>query len=412
MIMWKARDVVRLLLGGDASVGAWRIVDVRASSGIRTTFARREKTVTIVFSPPGRQGFVATDAITVWMIGTPEGVEVARLVDDVARLVRERAPQIPRDRLIASLEDAARKLAPVAADSIDARPLRPAHVELRLNLACNQRCFFCNCDGFAPNVVPAGNEAIARAAQLGNGGATLVTITGGEPTLHHALVDVVRAARGGGVSAIGVQTNAVLLSEGDLAARLRDAGASELFVSLHSHQDDVSDAITGAAGTHVLTLRGIDAAIAAGLRVTVNFVINRMNVDEPPAYVRFVRDRFGGALDGRVFSFMAPVGAAKRNLGLIPRFSDALPPLRAALDDCLARGERVRVAGICGLPLCQLAGYEAICDEADNPSGVVLADDRVQPPACASCAHKSRCSGVWREYVTLHGDAELSPRGA
>jgi hypothetical protein len=85
-----------------------------------------------------------------------------------------------------------------------------------------------------------------------------------------------------------------------------------------------------------------------------------------------------------------------------------LPPLRAALDDCIARGEKVHVAGVCGLPLCVLRGYEAICDESKNPPKVALADDRVKPAACVSCVHVAKCSGVWRRYVEQYGEDEFT----
>jgi hypothetical protein len=148
------------------------------------------------------------------------------------------------------------------------------------------------------------------------------------------------------------QTNALALAEGDLAVRLAAAGARELFVSLHSRLAHISD---------------------------------------------------------RVFSFMSPVGAALHNLGLIPTMTSALPPPRAALDDCLAHHERVRVAGVCGLPPCLLRGYESICDEAENPPGIALSDDRAKPEVCRARAHDPRCSGVRRRCIELHGASELAP---
>ena len=289
------------------------------------------------------------------------------------------------------------------------RPLRSTDAELRLDLACNQACFFCNCDGAAPNVVTDGDAAIRAARHFGGQGIATLTITGGEPTLRRSLPDVARAAREAGVATVLVQTNAVMLADGDLAARLQDAGASVLFVSLHSSRPAVSDRITASPGTHALTLRGIDAALAAGLVVETNFVLSRMNLDEPLAYVRWLRARFEGRIARRVFSFVAPVGAELHNLALMPRLSEALPPLCEALDECLAKGEPVRVAGVCGVPLCTLPGYEHVSDEADNPPGVPLADDRTKPARCASCAHEARCSGFWKKYVELYGGDELVP---
>jgi hypothetical protein len=406
-----AKQVIHRLFG-DVALAGWTITDVRASSGIRVTLSRSGpdplREVVVVVRQTGQPGFFSSPRVSAMMIGTSTAGH-APLLDHLKRRMQSAVATFAEGELEAALDNAARRLLPVQATQVDARAHRPREVELRLNLACNQACFFCNCDGYAPNTIPVASQAIETARGLGGRGAESVVITGGEPTLNHALLDVARAARDGGVSRIMVQTNAVRLSEPGFASALRDAGVSTLFVSLHSSSAEVSDQITCSPGTHELTLRGIDEALASGLSVITNFVINALNVDEPPAYVAWQRERFGGKIAGRVFSFMAPVAAALNNLALIPRISDATPPLRAALDDCLRAKEWVRVAGVCGLPLCVLTGYEAISDESENPSGVPMAGDRVKPDGCQSCAHVAKCSGVWQEYVRIHGSDEFKP---
>ncbi len=364
------------------------------------------RALTFIVRPPGGPGFFTTKRATVSLLGAPEGAAERAFLHEVAARLRKHEADFGPGELEELLAHAVASLAPVVADKLASRSLRPTEAEIRLNLACNQRCFFCNCDGFAPNVVPARAAAIAAAEQLVREGATMITITGGEPTLNAALDDVARAARAAGALRVMVQTNAVALAGSNRAKEIHDAGADTLFVSLHSLDGQVSDRITGVPGTHALTLQGIDAALAAGLNVITNCVINRLNQNEPPEYVRGLRERWP-QLTGRVFSFMAPVAAALRNMEYMPRISDVLPPLRAALDDCIARGEMVRVAGVCGLPLCTLRGYEPVCDESANPVGVPVNADRVKPPGCAECVQAPRCSGVWRRYVEQHGDGEF-----
>ncbi len=405
------RDLARRLIG-DAPLGEWTIADVRASSGIRVTLARASaaepREAVVMFRSAGHPGFFTTPQISVALLGRSMPGH-ASLLEAVTARVQAALPAFAPGELEAALDRAAIALIPVPAERIVERSHRPREVELRLNLNCNQACFFCNCDGFAPNTVPVAPVAIASARRLGEQGVTSVVITGGEPTLHQVLFDVARAARDGGVPQIVVQTNAVRLSEPGFAASLRGAGVSTLFVSLHSHRDDISDQITCADGTHALTVAGIDAALEHGFSIITNFVVNALNMREPPSYVAWLRTRFGGRLSGRVFSFMAPVAAALRNLPLIPKMSDAMPPLRAALDDCRRAGEWVRVAGVCGVPLCLLRGYEDLSDERDNPLDVPLADDRTKLATCADCAHERRCSGIWKRYLERYGGDEFVP---
>jgi len=406
-----ARQVVQRLLG-EAPMAGWAISDVRASSGLRVTLSRPAdeslREAVVILRPAGQPGFFSTDRLSAMLLGASTS-EHRPLLTEVEDRVRRNSEGFSAGEIEAILEDAADRLVPVRATEMKERAQRPGEVEIRLNLVCNQACFFCNCDGFAPNVVPDASVAIESARQLGGRGVESAVITGGEPTLNHVLFDVARAARDGGVERIMVQTNGMKLADPGFAAALRDAGVTALFVSLHSQHAGVSDRITGVEGTHALTLRGIDAALDNGLSVITNFVINALNADEPPAYVAWLRARFAGRLSGRVFSFMAPVAAALRNLTLMPRIADALPPLRAALDDCARAGEWVRVAGVCGLPLCVLRGYEQFSDEAMNPLDRPLADDRMKPDTCNACTHVRRCSGVWKKYVEQYGSAEFVP---
>jgi hypothetical protein len=404
-----ARAVARQLMGGER-IGAWSLTDARYSSGLRLTLDPDSggRGLTLVVRPQGGPSFLTTKRASVSYIGVVESNAERDLLHELAIRVRANEATFGPGVLEEVLAHAAVSLAPVAAEGVEARALRPTEGEIRLNLVCNQRCFFCNCDGFAPNVVPARSAAVAAAEQLVRAGAKTITITGGEPTLNAALDDVARAARSAGAKRVMVQTNAVALAEPGRARALRDAGVDALFVSLHSLRPEVSDAITCTAGSHPLTLRGIDAALAEGMSVVTNLVINRLNQDEPPEYVRGLRARWP-QIASRVFSFMAPVAAALRNMEYMPRISEALPPLRAALGDCVAHDESVRVAGVCGLPLCMLPGYESLCDEAANPVGVALSADRTKLPACAECVHDSRCSGVWRRYVEAHGGSEFTP---
>ena len=345
-----ARAVVRRLLGGDR-IGAWHMTDARNSSGLRFTLSPDAggRPLQFVVRPPGGPSFLTTPRASVSLLGTADDEAERGLVREVgARLRRHEALFAPGE-LEALLAHAVVSLAPVAADRLEVRALRPTDAELRLNLVCNQKCFFCNCDGYAPNVVPARDAAVAAAAELVRQGARTITITGGEPTLNAALDDVARAARQAGASRVMVQTNAVELAAPGRARALRDAGVDALFVSLHSLAPDVSDRITGVPGTHALTLRGIDAGLAAGMQVITNCVINRCNQDEPPGYVRGLRARWP-QITCRVFSFMAPVAAALRNLEQMPRISEVLPPLRAALDDCAAHQEPCGSRGSAGFP--------------------------------------------------------------
>lgn len=288
--------------------------------------------------------------------------------------------------------------------------LRPGGVaELRLLLACNQRCYFCNCDENAPNLVRSAQEARAALERLRRSGADILVVTGGEPTLHSDLVPIVVRAKAAGFRRVTLQTNSMLLGEGSLAADLARAGLDGTFASLHGLRATSVDRITGTPGGFARTLRGIEATIAAGMQVTLNFVATRGNLGELPAFVPFAARRFGAGLEGIVLSFMSPVASGRRNLAQMPRLSAAGAAFRRALEAGSRLGVPVSVAGVCGLPLCQVPGFESRADEARNPPGVRVPDDRRLGAACGGCAHLGRCTGFWRDYLDRYGDTELRP---
>jgi cyclic pyranopterin phosphate synthase len=101
-------------------------------------------------------------------------------------------------------------------------------------------------------------------------GVRKVRLTGGEPTVRHGIVDLVKRVAGvPGIEQVVMTTNGHLLAE--LAVPLRDAGVSAVNVSLDTLDADRFHQLTS-RGDLARVLAGIDAAVAAGLRVKTNAV--------------------------------------------------------------------------------------------------------------------------------------------
>lgn len=286
------------------------------------------------------------------------------------------------------------------------RPGEAAVVEhtVRVNFHCNQACEFCFVSTHLP---PATDDAVRAVIAAAGREAAVLVLSGGEPTLNPRLVEYVRLARAAGVHTIELQSNATRLAERGLAAALAAAGLDRAMISLHGSTAETSDRITGAPGTFAATVRGIDALVATGIQVRLNFVFCQENRDDFPRFVALVAARWPRA--GIVFSFVGShTDVVPRTRALIPRFTDILPALHAGL--ARAGDAGLLVSGfdsMCGLPLCLVPDdrrddFLAGASDGDDGDG-----EFVRGPACAQCAATGRCYGVRRGYAELYGTGEL-----
>lgn len=278
---------------------------------------------------------------------------------------------------------------------------------IRVVFACNQACRFCFVSTHLPGVDDARIEAAIAAATEGD---RKVTLSGGEPTLHPRLLDFIRLAKSRSRHGVLLQTNAIRMGEREgYAAALREAGLDEVFVSLHGATATISDAVTETPGTFDATVRGLDALRDAGLNLQINFVICRKNAHELPAWVELLAERWPDAF-ANVSFVAASTDVVPRDRELVPRYAEVLPYLFEAMRIAAQRG--LSIGGfdsMCGVPLCLVPGdLEPFFALAAVPSDFD-GGEFVKPAPCTRCALASRCWGVRRGYLELHGASELSP---
>lgn len=163
----------------------------------------------------------------------------------------------------------------------------PRSVRLSLTDRCDLACIYCRPDRRDGYFAPEERLDLDAWKTMVNGlvraGVRRVRLTGGEPLLHPAIVDVVRFLGTLGLDDVALTTNATRLEK--LARPLRDAGLSRVNISLDTLDAERFGRMTR-GGDLAGVLRGVDAALAVGFEeIKLNAVVVR---DENDAEIEWL----------------------------------------------------------------------------------------------------------------------------
>ncbi|MFT5435365.1 MAG: hypothetical protein ACI9OJ_006082 [Myxococcota bacterium] len=291
------------------------------------------------------------------------------------------------------------------------REVSPREALIRLGFRCNQDCAFCWQDRDWPE--PPVEFYSTWLDEMAQSGTRRVSFSGGEPTIHRELLPLIRRAVGHAME-VEIQTNAVRLAKAGYAEKLVEAGASGLFVSFHSHIGETSDAMTRAPRTWARTVEGVGNALAAGMTVDLNCVVESRNYETLGDHARFIVSRFVTPhADNRparvIYSHPCEYHSIEEwRAGLVPL--DVLKPhLLEAVSVLDAANVPVEGIGTCGFPPCLLAEAPSLqrvfVRQAQSDSDV---SGRAFGKTCDECAMRPHCLGVRREYLEAHGERGLS----
>ncbi len=279
------------------------------------------------------------------------------------------------------------------ADAFD-RPI--TYLRVSVTDKCNLRCVYCMPESGLPwlqrdellryeEIV----EIVRAAARVG---VRTIRVTGGEPLVRrdlHRLIAGIAAVPG--IEDIALSTNAVLLEE-QLPDLLR-AGLRRVNVSLDTLREDRFFAIARRPGLDRV-LRGIDAAIAAGLApVKLNCVVMRgANDDEIGAFAELTRTR-------PIFVRFIEVMPVHENLGLQ---RDTYVSSDEILERVAAHGELRPVPGPPGNGPARYFSY-------DGAPGAVGVISPLSHDYCERC-NRVRLTADGRLRLCLFGDQHLDLR--
>lgn len=259
----------------------------------------------------------------------------------------------------------------------------PAATCLALHNACAQRCFFCAGPG---TVSVSDAERTPRSAAFAQlkarpPGVSRLLIGGNEPTLHPDFAALLAAARPAGFATVELMTNGAGLREH--APAWAAAGVVEVVVPLYGSAAAVHDDVCGVSCFEGV-VAGLDAAAAAGIRVSVHTLLLRRTLPGLGALAAWVSARWGGRLgvallrDKGSFAFAAEAPSFAEAVAAVAAIPAPIRPFGVGTPACLptAPGAPPLVADLYFRS--QLRGYG---------------------PGCEGCARRTGCGGVVAAYA-------------
>ncbi len=293
-------------------------------------------------------------------------------------------------------------------------------LDLKLHFYCTNNCRFC-VQAHKRNIFYKPKEEVFKELEDGRkDGAEELVLTGGEPTLHKDLPEIIEYARELGYKNIQLQTNGRLLASKRYFQKLVDAGLTEVSPALHGHRPELHDFLTRAKNSFKQTVKGILNAKDFGLRIVLNSVVTKPNFRYLPKMAElFVR------LDvySYQFAFVHAAGNAWYLFEqVVPRLSLAAPYIHKGLEI----GEEVGIISMAeAMPLCYMQGYERFVSELwympketaiwdatwkiEDYNKVRQVEGKAKAPWCKYCKFYPICEGTWKEYFAHYGFDELKP---
>ena len=292
-------------------------------------------------------------------------------------------------------------------------------VLLRATARCNQSCPFCS----APDNRTPSDQDVRRCVELVGRvyPGCMLSITGGEPTLRPAFLDEVRLAlEQPGIGHVQVQTNAVTFAGRLDPAALTQAPRLSFFTSLHALEPTLYDQCTASTGQLPRALAGITGLIQAGHRVTINCLVQALNLDHLEAYVRALPEKLPATSDNVVLHFsvlICPEVRPEARTYLV-RYSELAPRLEAAAGQAEDLGltvDSLRSSTHASMPACVL-GVEHRHLDPHRPhvrQGETGHEEMTLPwvkaARCRRCPEDPWCLGVPAAYARRFGLQELRP---
>lgn len=291
-------------------------------------------------------------------------------------------------------------------------------ITLHLTRRCNSRCRFCVTDPIGAREEVSLDEAEAFLHDNAGQGYEAFSVVGGEPTIYRRLPDLLDMARRYGYPMSQLFTNGRRLADRQYVESVVNKGARYFVISLHGPDAAVHDSLTDTPGSFVEAVEGIRNLKDLGQTVQTLSVVTAGNYHVLEAMAELLVSLDVDIID---IAGLCPHGLADVNWNEVRvAYTEMMTYVHDAVRTVLAAGREVVLEGF---PFCVVQPYEHLCFEYPAArqerlmyQGRLIPDydacintSKVHVEACASCAVRHVCGGVYLGYASTFGTRELAP---
>lgn len=268
---------------------------------------------------------------------------------------------------------------------------------------CNQKCIICSNPSNDREV--SFEDAKKEIDSLKRSGHTIVILTGGEPTLHPKLPEMIAYAVKNKILPL-VITNGQKISNIRYLKKLQKAGLQNLNLSIYSNIANIQHKLSKKKDSLHNIKKSLDNILKVGIYANINIVINKYNSNHLSKIVEWIITTYIN-INHFVFNNLdSCMNKVSENTEVIPSFNDFELELHRALKILEINEKTFRVERV---PLCYMTDYEYASTETrkivkNEVRTIFFLDERgeytnnqwkhQQSEVCAICFLKKICAGA------------------
>lgn len=299
---------------------------------------------------------------------------------------------------------------------------------------CNEDCVFCIMKGSEEKFPEMSLQEIKSIIKsfLKKGNNKSISLTGGEPTMRKDLPEIIEyACSFNSLSSISIITNGVCLADKNFVQRIVQADKQNKLtfcVSLHSHNQNISEEIVRRSKTFYKTIQGIQNIYLTRKRITIYQVITIHNYQFLKDFSIFLQKKFPN-IKNITFAYPFPQGDVIKNPWIFINFSKLKPYLLNALLWLEKNNYDISIASCGQMPLCVMSGFEekvinplifaekniigsigkSVFHEYTYGSQEFIQEYKNKSHECEHCLLNNYCQGFWKEYINIFKFEGIEP---